>query len=515
MGMPIPANMVLKRFIDEDGEIFLELRGMADYYIRVSDGDRFQYKIEKQHMGEEVLELQEDYSHKEFEVHISEQPTAVTRIVDYANPFDIGDMNIFGSSDDQSSDKLQSTASGTQESPGTLDKDDEILEFKEGETLPIGFRSICKRNEYGGFTLKYKKFIYLMNKKYCIEIKTQDTSYNFNFESQPASPSPPPQPFSVEPSSSQTVERAAAILELDRGDVLPYRYQSQCEEDLGPGGGSRVTIGSFIYFLDAGFKVIQKMKISYATPSPAPPTSMPPSTLPPQAVETPRPLKATPPTPIKKAEKRDIPLKDQVRNIAKAVLNSLKQYGVSADYFKESVFGKHNYDTLIRAFNGDLTRLNDDTKEAAKQGKRLLLQENGFTLFKAVLIHELYIKSTLSGRGDNMKNFLTHIAAVNADGSLEPFQDQSTDERKAQIMDFFKGRANIYTDKRDMIMRVYHQIRPSILHDFKTLIKKGEDLRFDAFLISKLYEYTTRLDRGDGVTMIRLTRAILKYTRLT
>jgi hypothetical protein len=140
--------------------------------------------------------------------------------------------------------------------------------------------------------------------------------------------------------------------------------------------------------------------------------------------------------------------------------------------------------------------------------------ERGFNLFKAALIHELYIKSTVIGRGENMTDFLTLIAATQPNGTTGELQDSLSLEEQKNLVKFFKNRAHVYTDKTDTITRVYLQIRSSVFDQYEKLSSSKEKVRFNALLICKLYEQTTRLDRGNGITMIRLSRDLLEYPNI-
>jgi len=62
IGTQIPAKEILRRFRDEDGETFVEIRGMQDVLFRVTDGDQVYYKIEKSRMKGEELTLVVDYT---------------------------------------------------------------------------------------------------------------------------------------------------------------------------------------------------------------------------------------------------------------------------------------------------------------------------------------------------------------------------------------------------------------------------------------------------------------------
>jgi len=526
MGMPIPEEMILKRYKDEDDETFLELRGVDDYYYRVSDGNRFQYKISKTYMGDERLELLEDRTGQELNFSFSETPTAVHRISDYTDqPTAKTKIPLFD--DLLVGDPFESTSgegSGTLDSPGNLDEESKEKEWKEGESIPAQFRSQCRRNEYNGYTFRHNKFIYLLTKEYKVDIKSPDTSYEYIFDSD----NQPDNAAAVDTQQTQT-DAEPKVFELEKGDVLPFHFRTQCEEDIGPGAGSRLSIGSFLYFLDSQYRITQKMKISVVEKTDQIPiylnqkdrinptfedkvhildaqitdTRIPPA---------PNPSTMTMQLPIMQPA---LPVKVEVVNLVQAVKFALKKYCINADYFVDTVLIPANLDTLITIHKGDLTNLNDDTREAAANRTVTTLQEHGTDLFKAALIHELYIKSTLSGRGDKMNYFLTHIAAVRPNGTLGSFKDESSKEEKKALLNFFKDRAAIYDDKKDIILKVFRLLRHEIIDDFRELLQKGENIRFDAYFIAMLYKHTTRLERGNGLTMIRLTRAILKFSAKT
>jgi hypothetical protein len=493
MGTAIPDELIIKRYKDEDGEIFLEIIGMDDVYVRATPDNRYYYKIEKSAMQDEELTLVNDYSvprpdSMPEEIPFSEQPTAVHRVITQE------DLN--RNRKEETHDPLEdSNLDGTETFDSNVHHKDrheegEPTEWQEGQTIPAHLKSQCTPNDYGGFTFRFNKFLYMLDGNYKVEIKTPDTNYGHVLEAEPhvhepassSAPYAPPSPFQ---------DRENGNGELQKGDILPFHYRDRCEEDIGPGGGIRVSIGSYLYFLDENFKVIQKMKISSMEDDFSSPLETP------QAQPAPKQLSTV----------------EVIENLVNTFQFALQRYHIAADYFKESVLGPGNRDTLILSFKGDLSHLNDDTREAAAQGKNLVLQENGFTFMKAVIIHELYIKSTLSGRGDNMAPFLTHAAAAEPDGTLGPAQENVPLENIESLMTFFKNRAEIYEDKADIILRIHRQIGKSIAGEYNQLISGGEKIRFDAFLITKLYEHTTRMDRGDGITMIRLVYSILKFWR--
>ena len=389
---------------------------------------------------------------------------------------------------------------------------DDRTDFDEGDKIPNRLRDKCKKNEYGGYTLRYNNFLYMLDRKYRVEIKTLDSNNKYELEENPLS-----QP--LESTKSETTEddiltltdpltdsdtdmdvnmdlRMETDIELEQGDILPARLRSLCEAEIGHSSGSRIVLGDYLYQLDTSFKVIQKMKITY------------------MKEKNKKRQKPTPPkTKKKKAKKKELSVEEIVSNVVKVFESGLDTYDIQADYFKETALRTGNREILVRTYHGDLEGLNDDTREAASLGKIVKLpeSESGFNLFKAALIHELYIKSTVSGRGEKMKDFLTLIVATQPDGTAEELQDGLSLEEQKEMVTFFKERAHVYTDKTDTITRVYLQIRGCIYEEYEKLSSSEEKVRFNAMVISKLYKFTTRLDRGNGITMIRLTRDLLDW----
>lgn len=494
-GMQIPEKEILRRFRDEDGEIFLEVRGNEDVLYRVTDGDTVYYKIEKSKMKGEDLTLVVDYT-------IVRPKTFSFSSNAKAKHKEIKE------NDGTETDSLWGPVIDVKKEKRPKNKTD----FDEGDEIPNHLREQCKKNEYGGYTLRFKNFLYMLDKNYCVEIKTMDSNDKYELEENVLS-----QP--LESTKSETTEediltltdpitdfdsdmdldmemRMETDIELEQGDILPARLRSLCETEIGQSYGSRIVLGNYLYQLDTSFKVLQKMKISYMDEGG---NKGPEST-------SPEPEKTG-------APKKELSIKEIVTNVVNAFETALDTYNIHADYFKETALGLDNMEILYRAYHGDLEGLNDDTREAASLGKIVKLPESegGFNLFKAALIHELYIKSTVSGRGENMSELLTFIAATQPDGSAEELQDSLSLEEQKNMVKFFKERAHVYKDKTDTITRVYIQIRSSIFEQYEKLLSSKEKVRFNALVICKLYEQTTRLDRGNGITMIRLTRDLLDY----
>jgi hypothetical protein len=495
IGYPIPAEEILKRFKDEDGETFLEVRGLQDLYFRVTDGDRVYYKIEKSKMKGEELTLVEDYTvlrPKSLSFH--DVPTAKHKVIPEVEETDLDMDTIWGfASDRKQEEKLE-----------------DLDEFEEGQPIPESLQDRCKENDYGGYTFRYNKFLYLLDSAYCVEIKSPDTHSRYESQLPPVDAREEDLSSDVltltdpisEPEQEAEQEQEAD-LELQPGDTLPAPLRSQCESQLGHGYGSRIIIGHYLYHLSPTFKVQKKMKISYedegnsaGSEAPAAGAEVQPGT--------------------QDQDQANPPVDTIINNLVDIFQMALDHYQISADYFKESVLGTGNREALVRAYHGDLESLNDDTREASSQGKKVKLEkrESGLNLLKAALIHELYIKTTVSGRGEMMKYFLTHIAAAQADGTVAELQDDLSKEDQQQILEFFKNQSGVYTDKTEIIKRIHLQFRFSLMDEYKELWLSRENVWFNALLIARLYQNTTRLDRGDGITMIRLTRDLLESEKI-
>jgi hypothetical protein len=496
IGTQIPAKEILRRFRDEDGETFVEIRGMQDVLFRVTDGDQVYYKIEKSRMKGEELTLVVDYT-------IVRPKTISFPNVPTAKHQEIKE------DDGTETDALWGPIIDAKKKEKIPD---DKTDFDEGDKISKRLIDKCKKNEYGGYTLRYNNFLYMLDGKYRVEIKALDSNHKYELEENALSKPLESTKYDttdddiltlIDPLTDSDTDidldmdmRMETDIELEEGDILPARLRSLCEAEIGHSYGSRIVLCNYLYQLDPGFRVLRKMKISYmdeGDKKDAEPTS-------PEPVDTAEP-------------KHKLSIEEIVTNVIKIFETGLDTYNIDADYFKETALGPGNREILIRAYQGDLEGLNDDTREAASLGKIVKLpeSESGFNLFKAALIHELYIKSTVTGRGENMKDLLTLVAATQPDGTAEELQDSLSLEEQKPMVKFFKNRAHVYTDKTDTITRVYLQVRSSIFDQYKELSSSKEKVQFNALLIGKLYELTTRLDRGNGITMIRLTRDLLEY----
>jgi len=435
IGTPIPDEEIVRRFKDEDGEIFLEVRGKENELFRVIEGNRIYYKMYKTDLEEEVLILLDDFSRDH-----GESPLLLEKFIESRNIIEKG-----GEGEDE--------------------EEDEIFELDESFT----FREEVAEEKPGTAI-------------------DSDYHYQAGVEEEEE----PETLFLIDRVESGISTGSSAgrqkEIELEKGEILPHYLRAQCEEDIGPGGGNRVVIGGYLYFLDANYRVSQKIKISSVEDD----------------------LEDTSEAEKKADPEKPLVVKNSIANLVKTIELAIEKYTISAEYFKETVLAADNRETLISVYHGDLTQLNDDTREATDQGKKTVLERKGFVLLKAALVHELYIKSTLAGRGDNMKYFLTYLAAARPDGTLEKFQDYISLEDQEKMVEFFRTRADLYTNKTEIIKRVYRHLRANVFEEYEKLQEEGKKVRFNAYLIMKLYQQTNRLDRGYGITMIRLSRDLME-----
>lgn len=496
IGTSVPASEILRRYKDEDGEMFLEVRGLEDVLVRVTTGDRVYYTIDKSKMSDEELILIVDYTkirrdHEpldDFEV-----PTAIHKLItsedDEDDSYDI-------TAEEEKETKIQTRYGWN--APDLDAGQEKKKELQEGQEVPEHLISKCQPNNIGGYSLRYEKFLYLIDKDYRVEFKSPDLGLDHELEEDPLAPAPPLESKEADTPAGMELDFEPGI-ELEMGDLLPSNLKRRCEAEISSNYGSRIILGNYLYLLDAHFRVTQKMRIAYADE---------------EINETSAAVASAGSGPKKsEAQQPELPVRQVIDNMVKTFDTALKEYRISADYFRESVLVAADREILTRVYQGDLSELNDDTREAAAQGRTTVLKkdEAGFALFKAAFVHELYIKSTVAGRGNNMKYFLTHIVAAKPDGSLGALQDNIDAEAQEKMVEFYGERANIYTSKAEIIKRIYRQVRRNIFKEYKELWLSKENVRFNALLISKLYEHTTRLDRGYGLTMMRLTRDLMEY----
>jgi hypothetical protein len=496
IGTPVPASEIIRRYKDEDGEMFLEVRGLEDVLLRVTTGDRVYYTIDKSKMSDEELTLIVDYTKIRRDpepVDDFDVPTAVHKL---ATPEDDEGDSFEFMAEEGKKTKIQTRYGWN--APDLDANQEKKKELQEGQEVPEHLRDRCQPTSMGGYSLRYEKFLYLIDKDFRVEFKSPDLGLDHELEDDPMASARPPESKETDTPAEMELDFEPGF-ELEMGDVLPSHLRSRCEAEIGSNYGSRIILGNYLYLLDAHFRVTQKMRIAYAD----------------EEMNETSAARASAGSGPKKSEDQqpELPVRQVIDNMVKTVDTALETFHISADYFRESVLGAANREILMQVYHGDLSGLNDDTREAAAQGRTTVLKENeaGFALFKAALVHELYIKTTVAGRGSNMKYFLSHIVAARPDGTLGALQDNIDVEAQEKMVKFYGERANIYTSKAEIIKRIHRQVRRSIFKEYKELWLSKENVRFNALLISRLYEHTTRLDRGYGLTMMRITRDLMVY----
>jgi hypothetical protein len=481
VGNYIPDGEILRQYTDEDGEIFLELRGMEDTLFRVNKENQVCYQIDKSLLENEELTLVKDFSHLKSEpAHELEfQPWQESQLQEPEKAIQKSYVP-----DETAPDR------GRAESLKILDS------LEEGQQVPEDLKSLCKRSIYGGYSLRYNGYLYILGSDYSVLDKTQESLLSYPLEDD--NDLLDPEEMGIPIISENDQKNLPEEIEFQKGDILPSHLKGQCEQYISAEGGSRIIIGGYLYLLDAQYRVTSKMKLSYSEDEEA---------------EVPLNFPDTDELEKKKLYKqqKQLSVEETIENMVKTFDIALETYHISADFFKETVLDPDNREVLIRAYQGDLTQLNDDTREASSQGKMTVLEEKGFTLLKAVLVHELYIKSTREGRGENMKYFLTHIIDAYPDGTQRQLKKDISLAKQKELLAFFGSRARVYPDKTEIIRRIRRQLRSNIFKEYEELQKANKKVRFNAYLIMKLYQNTNRLDRGDGITMIRLSRDLMDY----
>lgn len=487
VGSYIPESEILRQFADEDGEIFLEIRGMEDTLYRVNKENQICYQIDKSLLVGEDLTLVKDFSPTKPESEPEPEPESEP---DLEFQYQLEEHWRIPGEDSQTDIVMEETVTG-----GSRTDSLKLLDFlKEGRQVPEKLKHLCERRIYGGYSLRYNNFLYTLNSNYIIVDKTQELELDYQMEDEKDVLDLEKMGIPVIPENNR--KKQPEKIELQEGDVLPSHLRDHCKQRLSTEGGSRIIIGDYLYILDKQYIVTSKIKLSCFDD---------------EEIEVPLMFPDTSKPGKRKIPKKKLPVEEIITNVVKTFEIGLEKYKISADFFKDTVLDPDRREVLTRVFHGDLTQLNDDIREACVEGKTTVLKKKGFTLVKAALVHELYINSSVAGRGENMKGFLTHIIAAEPDGTLGELQGDISLEGQKEVLDFFGRRAEVYTDKAEIIKRIRRHLRANIFKEYEELRKAGQEVRFNAYLIMKLYQHTTRLDRGDGITMIRLTRDLLDY----
>lgn len=303
-------------------------------------------------------------------------------------------------------------------------------------------------------------------------------------------------------------------VEFFKNDLLPNKLRSNCIE---AGNGYQTKIGSNLYIMNSKFKVTDKVNLTY--------TDIENFKEIPSKGKTNIPLRGPETDEIKPEETVKIKKeKEKVSKLsAKEIVDvfigkfkyGLKINNIKADYFVKEKLGDKNLQSLNCLYNGDLSQLNENTRNFEPREKISSLN-GGLSLLKAGLIHELYVNSTLEGRGgkegNNMNKFLTYIITLKKDGSVKEINNIISTAEQKKLISFLSESQSRFPDKSDVIRNVYHKISSD--HKRMELEKEMKDIgyeKFKAFIIRKLYEYTNRLERGNGITMICLTRDIIDF----
>ncbi len=203
-----------------------------------------------------------------------------------------------------------------------------------------------------------------------------------------------------------------------------------------------------------------------------------------------------------------------IRILADRFKKIIKKDSIDAELFiNKKLDNSAITEVLLKVLDGDLTYLSDDIKEAKETGDNVKIKP-GFSSPKVALLHELFINTTLTGRGghrgNNMRSFIYDLIILDQYGKLSPINKLITPDSQEKGIEFFKKLSTKYKDKTEMILRVYNSIKFD--DEYINLINKQKNINisaYKAFLISKLYEYTTRIDRGNGIAIINVSQTLM------
>lgn len=340
-----------------------------------------------------------------------------------------------------------------------------------------------------------------------------------------AEPTTPPAPAAEPPSPP-----AGAADEFDEGDALPY-LDDRWQPD---GPRFRARIGRFLYYCqsrpDQGYLVTDKLllpatdaggaEVSSPVAEPAavsfrlvvPPEVRPPPAPPP--VETPPPA-PTPPAVVAPGQ--------TVCTALESMRRILVGNQVQAVFYLDKVVAPDTAPIWLSVLRGDLAQLNEDTQKAFHRGISTK-SPAGFSLLKGALIHLLYVNSIRAQRGDDqpaekgkrMKGVLYQVILLREDGTSAADTPVISQGVKERILGAFSTLAGVegIDSRREVVERVHRQI----LLDPETQIALNHPqtlAQFKALMLFKLYQYTQMVDRGDGLAIIRLVRAIIDFPTLS
>lgn len=457
-GDKIPGQDILRRLLDEDGFVYLELKGEKNQLFRVGEGNSLFFRVDKTEELMNRLKVVEDFRGVE---------DYVEKVKEEADP------------EIEPSDEITLKIDAE-----NIQKKLAEMSFNEGDKIPDGLKSQCTRNAYGGYSLEYNNFSYVLDTDFRVEMRRPVTSGDLTLEAEDLVTASQKKEFVREPEIKGDIT-------LNKGDLLPENLRSECEVDLSEGGGFRIEIGNSLYILDENYRVVVKMSQSLQNGE-------------------------EPSIEVRLDEKEGRTTDDRhppgkiVDSVLKKFQIALKVDKINADLFiKETLVpGKRNL--FLNVYHGDLSELNEDTRAAAETGKVTKISEGGISLLKAALIHELYLKSTYRGRGEQMIEFLTHIISPWKDAALTITQKDLSGTEQQRLIDFVNRQSGVYQDIGEVLHQIYMEMKVNIQDEYKRVQKEGRTL-FKAFLIDRLYEKISRPDKGDGISLICLSRDIMDF----
>lgn len=457
---------ILARFKDEDDVCYLEIKGDKQQLYRVGEEDVLFFKIDKADDFMQRLRMVEDYRGTEdYTEQLDRAKRAAVELDQTIEPSD--EMTL----------KMD---------VAKIQKKLAEMAFEEGEKIPDGLKKQCQKSEYGGYSLQFNNFIYILDPDFRVQNRRPAAAGEKDLSLQAEERIAAPQ--KIEQIDKPEIKKEFI---LGKGDVLPERMRSRCEVDLSTGAGYRIEIGNVIYILDENYRVVVKMSQSHQFEEET-------------IIETPAQAKED-----KKQDSQPQPEKI-IDSVLKKFQIALKADKVNAELFVEQVMAMENKPALLRVFQGDFTELNEETKASAGQGKTTKLKEGGITLLKAALVHELYLKSTFRGRGERMIEFLTHIISPWKDASLTITQEDFDREEQEELVEMLADKRRVYRDIGETLLRLYLEMKETVYDEYRQVQKAGKTL-FKAFLIDRLYEKITRPEKGDGISLICLLRDIMDF----
>ncbi len=196
----------------------------------------------------------------------------------------------------------------------------------------------------------------------------------------------------------------------------------------------------------------------------------------------------------------------------------LARHGITASFFRDTILQPGRKQLFARALAGDIDAdLLGDKRPPTTDEKMVLRRQAGPTLLKAVLLHNLYINSVKSQRGDDlpedrgkrMRGFIADLICW----QQRPEPAAPRGDREPLLRHFQRlSMLSHFEPKKMMIERVYMQIEAD--PDYRGLARdKAPLLDLKTMLIYKLYSLTNISDRGNGVEMILLVREIMGYPK--